>query len=428
MPSNKSLIFLVALFAVSFGLVGTTSPAFAASKEKVLYSFCPSSCTTDGDTPFDTPVIDASGNLYGTAYEGGTNDSGVVWELSPGVGGTWTETVLYNFPNNGGFGPIAGLIFDASGNLYGTTFGGGSAKGGTAFKLTPGKNGWTQQVLHNFGFGKDGWGLSAGLIFDYSSGNLYGTTDEGGINGTGIVFKLMPGANGRWTETVLHNFGRFTGTNTVSDLIFDAAGNLYGTTSLGGGTGCGGGGCGTVFELSPSGNGRWTEKVLHSFNGKNGANPYAVIFDATGNLYGVTYYGGNLGCNPPSGCGVVYELSPGANGKWTEKVLRSFYSKPKYSTSKLVFDGSGNLYGTTAGGGGSGCGGGGCGLVFKLTPEGNGKWAYTWVHSFQEHPEDGNFPKAGLVLESTGNLYGTTYEGGAGIWNTGCGTVFEITP
>ena len=426
MPTETTVIRATAMLAAVLAFLAVPTLTLAAGKEKVLYNFCPTSCKTDGDMPFDTPIFDSAGNLYGTTYEGGANDSGTVFELSPNGEGTWTETTLYSFPNCGGFGALAGLVFDTSGNLFGTTFGCGSANGGTVFELISGAKGWTEKTLHNFGSGKDGWGLSAGVVFD-SSGNLYGTTDEGGANGTGIVFKLTPDGNGQWKETIIHTFAKFQGTNSVSGLILDGSGNLYGTTALGEGTGCGNSGCGAVFELSASGNGQWTYKVLHAFSGKDGANPYAVVFNAAGNLYGTTYYGGNLACNPPSGCGVVYELSPGAGGKWTEKVLRSFYNTPRYSTSQLVFDKSGNLYGTTAGGG-PGCGGGGCGTVFKLTPTGNGAWGYSLVHYFREHPADGNFPRSGVVLDAQGNLYGTTYQGGSGIWNVGCGTIYEITP
>jgi uncharacterized repeat protein (TIGR03803 family) len=413
------------VLAVMTGILLALAPPAFASQEKVLYSFCPTSCTSDGDMPFDAPIFDAAGNLYGTTYEGGKNDSGTVFELSPGAGGTWTETTLFNFPNCEGFGSLAGLTFEASGNLYGTTFGCGSVNGGTVFELSHGSSGWTQRVLHNFGIGHDGWALAAGVILD-SGGNIYGTTDAGGKNDTGIVFELSP-SNGQWTEKILYNFGKFGGTHSVSGLIFDATGNLYGTSASGAGTGCGGSGCGMVFELSPSGNGQWTEKTLHAFNGMDGASPRAVIFDAAGNLYGATYSGGNVGCNPPSGCGVVYELSPGATGTWTETVLRPFYVKPKYSVGKLVFDTKGSLYGTTVGGG-PGCNGVGCGLVFKLTPTESGKWSYSVVHYFRGGRMDGNYPYSGVVFDAAGNLYGTTNQGGSGIWNVGCGTVYEISP
>jgi uncharacterized repeat protein (TIGR03803 family) len=407
-------------------LLAVASPAFA-SHEKVLYSFCPTSCQTDGDFPFSTPIFDAAGNLYGTTYEGGQNDSGTVFELSQGPGGAWTETTLFNFPNCEGFGSLAGLTFDASGNLYGTTFGCGSAKGGTVFELSHGSSGWSYQVLHNFGIGHDGWALGAAVIFD-SAGNIYGTTNEGGQNGSGIVFELSPN-DGQWTEKILYNFGSFGRTNSVSNLITDTAGNLYGTSALGGGAGCGGSGCGIVFELSPSSNGHWTERVLHKFNGVNGANPISgVIFDGAGNLYGTTANGGRAGCNPPVGCGTVFELSPGTAGHWTERVIRFFDANPKNPTGNLVFDTAGNLYGTTSTGGGTGCNGGGCGKVFKLTPAGNGTWTFSTLHIFLDNHKDGNTPYAGLVLDSAGNLYGTTYQGGSGIWNVGCGTVFEITP
>jgi uncharacterized repeat protein (TIGR03803 family) len=180
-----------------------------------------------------------------------------------------------------------------------------------------------------------------------------------------------------------------------------------------------------VFELSPSGNGQWSGKTVHAFNGKNGAGPYAVVFDTVGNLYGTTSSGGNVGCNPPSGCGVVYELCPGMNRTWKETVLRSFYVKPKYPEGKLAFDTKGSLYGTTVGG--VRAVGGGCGRVFKLTPTENGKWSYNVVHHLRGRPNDGSYPYSGVVFDAAGHLYGTTDQGGSGIWNVGCGTVYQIT-
>src|ERR1019366_9536867 len=212
---------------------------------------------------------------------------------------------------------------------------------------------WAQtheQVLHSFGNGTDGANPQAGLIVD-AAGNLYGTTVGGGTYGYGTVFELTPNGSGGWTEKVLYSFCSQAycpdGSEPYAGLIFDAVGNLYGTT-LDGGTNWFGG---TVFELTPAGGGSWTETVLHSFNknGTDGANPYAgLIFDAVGNLYGTTEEGGTYGY------GTVFELTPAAGGVWTEKVLHNFNNNGTDGGTPyagLIFDAARNLYGTTAGGG-----------------------------------------------------------------------------
>ena len=231
------------------------------------------------------------------------------------VTGTWgAEKKLHNFIRNGtdGIYPSAGLIFDTDGNLYGTTYGGGDYYRGTVFEMTPnGSGGWTEKKLHNFGNGTDGANPQDDLIFD-AAGNLYGTTGEGGSNacggpGCGTAFELMSDGGGTWTEKRLHNFGNGTdGVYPYGALIFDADGNLYGTTYGGGSNACTGFGCGVAFEMTPNGSGGWTEKKLHNFgSGTDGANPSAsLIFDAEGNLYGTTTYGGS------HNGGTVFEITP----------------------------------------------------------------------------------------------------------------------
>ncbi len=346
---------------------------------------------------------------------------------SPAMSGGWAEKVLHSFNDNGmdEYYPFAGLISDAAGNLYGTTAAGGTYGGGTVFELTLQAGvGWTEQVLHNFGNGTDGSGPFAGLIFD-AVGNLYGTTEEGGSSGWGIVFELTPTSGGGWTETVLHSF-QHNGTDgyvPVAGLIFDAAGNLYGTTSGGGTYGnCTYFGCGTVFELTPTSGGGWTEQVLHDFgNGTDGAKPSAgVTFDAAGNLYGTTVEGGTYTD------GTVFELTPTAGGGWTEQVLWNFGSGTDGAGpyASLIFDAAGNLYGTTWAGGVYGAG-----TVFELTSTAGGGWTEQVLHSLSGDGTDGANPDAVLTFDAAGNLYSTTYEGGAySCGGPGCGTVFEMMP
>jgi uncharacterized repeat protein (TIGR03803 family) len=220
-----------------------------------------------------------------------------VFKVFPGAGGNWVERVLYNFTSSptDGYGPDAGLSLDASGNLYGTTFaGGGLSDGGIAFELIPTVKGdWTETVIHHFGDGTDGLNPQGTLALD-AAGNLYGTTNWGGASRQGMVFELSPTVGGSWTETVLHDFTGVDGASPeYAGLVFDSAGNLYGTTAAGGdSTNCVSG-CGTVFELTPTGDGSWTESVLHDFSDGDGSTPSAgLILDTRGNLYGTTFSGG----------------------------------------------------------------------------------------------------------------------------------------
>jgi uncharacterized repeat protein (TIGR03803 family) len=439
--SSKSLILPAVILLVIFGFVATTAPAFAASKEKVLYRFCSQSGCIDGDGPGGSVIFDAAGNLYGTAEAGGAQNSGVVFKLTP----EGKETVLYSFcaqtscidgiePTRDGIEPTGSLIFDAAGNLYGVTYEGGAYGGayggGSVFELTPATDGsWTEQLLHSFGSGNDGSQPSAGLILDVA-GNLYGTTIGGGaysgcfstIDGCGTVFELTPGKNGQWTEKVLYNFGQNArdGFGPEGSLVIDDAGNLYGTTIYGGAYSCSGSdGCGTVFELMPGKNGRWKGRVIHSFNGNDGDLPVSnVIFDSAGNLYGTTYEGGYRGW------GTVFKLVPSKNGEWREELLHSFRNQ-KSPDAGVILDPAGNLYGTSFLGGPSGSG-----TVFELTPDANGKWTETVLQKFDK--ADGQWPRGSLTFDSAGNLYGTTGAGGRihdrSCYSQGCGTVFEITP
>jgi uncharacterized repeat protein (TIGR03803 family) len=432
MRSAKSLFFLVAMLTATPGLLTTAVPVFAASSEKVLHEFGKGQ---DGVWPYAGLIFDGAGKLYGTTTEGGTFGAGTVFQLTPGSDGHWIEKVLHNFQNNGkdGYWPFAGLVFDPAGNLYGTTTKGGALGFGTIFQMRPGASGqWSERVLHNFSGGKDGSKPYGSLIFD-AAGNLYGTTSEGGGSGCygvgcGTVF-LLPSSssNSKWILKVLHSF-RDDGTdghNPFAGVIFDAAGNLYGTTAYGPTSGYFNNGPGTVFQLTPGKNGRWIEKVLHTFSGPDGYDPYAgLIIDAADNLYGTTVYGGSSAAD-----GNVFQLTPDGKGKWTESDLYDFCvaryncNDGIYPYASVIRDASGNLYGTTYEGtnSGSDCAAYGCGTVFQLMPA-NGTWTEKILYSF--HGEDGGLPYAGLISDSAGNLYGTTTGGGT----YGNGTVFEITP
>jgi uncharacterized repeat protein (TIGR03803 family) len=346
-----------------------------------------------------------------------------------------TARVIHEFNSTKGGNPIAQLVFDSSGNLYGTAETGGPAKCtsdcGVVFKLYKVTGGWAETVLHSFRGKTDAGSPLAGVVLD-GAGNIYGTTYAGGGTGCGglgcgTVYELSPTSAGGWTYSLVHVFTGTDGEQPVSQLVLDGSGNLYGTTLYGGAYGFG-----EVFELSPSSAG-WTQTELHSFTGgSDGAKPHAgVIRDSSGNLYGTTWTGGGTtGICVPQGCGIVFELS-NSSGAWIETVLHTFSggADGAYSQTALVLDGGGNLYGTTGAGGVSGaCGGEGCGVVFKLSAS-SGEWTEIVLQTFQPGGSGvggpgGANPYAGLTRDSLGNLYGTTHNGGA----QGDGVVFELSP
>ena len=426
-----SLTRFASTVAVVLAFLAITGSAFAARRELVLHTFRVDT-GSDGYYPFGPLIFDVAGNLYGTTSRG-TDSGGTVFELTPGSDGTWTETILNNCsPNCTAGSPFGGVIFDGAGNLYGTTMDGGAYDGGTVFELTPGLGGtWTETILYNFcSVSKcaDGGSPYANLIFD-AAGNLYSTTSIGGARNGGTVFELTPGADGKWREKVLHSFEEpgHTAAGPFGGVVFDSAGNLYGTTWAGGiksnnSNNCdpySKEGCGRVFELMPNADGTWSERTLHRFNGKDGANPQAgVVLDGGGNVYGTTYYGG-AGCNG-EGCGVAFRLTQ-VNGRWTEKVIHDFNvsgADGYFPFAGLTFDAAGNLYGTT-----SYSVPGGAGTVFELTPGADDKWTEIIVHNWGTC-EFGCGPESPVTFDQDGNLYGTTLAGTCGE-NCG-GTVYEI--
>jgi uncharacterized repeat protein (TIGR03803 family) len=411
---RRSLLspFIEVLGVLALALCLAASAA-AGPKYKVLHSFASGK---DGEAPYAPVVVDAKGNVYGTTGGGGAYNYGIAFELTPGHKG-WAESVLYSFgaTQDDGTNPQAGLTLDASGDLYGTTVNGGAYRYGTAFELTSGSNGWAETVLHSFCGSGDGCNPYSNLVFD-GVGNLYGTTYNGWSN-YGVAYELSPGSDG-WTEALLYSFGGGNdGANPFAGLTWDRAGNLYGTTWMGGSYGQG-----TVYQLTFSG-GSWTERVLYSFGASrhDGVSPFAgVIFDKSGNLYGATYVGGPNICFGEHECGIVYKLTPTKHGSWRETKVHDFAAGANgFSPSAVVMDAAGNLYGTTGFGGDPKCY---CGTVFKLTPGAHGKWKYTVLHSFTGGLDGGapNDP----ALDSKGNLYGTTMAGG----KYGYGVVFELTP
>jgi uncharacterized repeat protein (TIGR03803 family) len=290
---------------------------------------------------------------------------------------------------------------------------------GTVFRLTPPATvcrsvscPWTETVLYRFGhLVGDGINPFSSLAFDHG-GNLYGTTNGGGAAQLGTVYELAHAVNG-WNESILYSFNSIaTGYGPEAEVTFDQAGNLYGTTPFGG-QGCSGGGCGLVYKLSQSGSG-WVETVLYQFSGGfDGSQPYGgLIFDTAGNIYGTTVYGGLH--NPG---GTVFELMP-SNGGWNFSSIYSLYGNSG-SVATLALDGAETLYGTATGDPF------GTGSIFQLLNSG-GSWTFTTLHTFDGH--DGVTPYGSVLVDSSGNLFGTASEGGTGACRFGCGVVWQITP
>ncbi len=400
---------------VIFAMLCAMSPGAAATpKYRVLHAFA---ANGDGATLWGSLVLDAKGNAYGTTAGGGVYSHGTVFKLTPHSNGQWTEQLLHSFQNNGSDGtePSSTLVFDGAGNLYGTTPNGGNKSCGygcgVAFELTPSEDGWDETVVYSFPLPSGDCCPYAGMIMD-NAGNLYGTA--------GDPFELSPGSGG-WQPTVLYDF---TCSNRgpcapFAGVIMDPPGNLYGTTERGGAHKAG-----TAYELTPSSDG-WKEQILHSFpsSPSDGQVPGvgALALDASGRVYGTTDQGGANMCGDV-GCGTIFRLAKGASGRWKETILYNFSPNGGGAGgvnpgAGVVLDRAGNLFGTTIDGGT-----GGCGVIYKLAPQAKGKWKYAVLHTFTGY--DGCGPDANLILDSKGNLYGTTPTGGAG----GFGVAFELTP
>ncbi len=395
------------LFALAVG-----APQLVQAQTFVnLHSFTNGS---DGNSPFAGPTMDAAGNIYGVVLYGGDGQDGTAFKLTK-RNGSWTFNTLYTFTGGSdGNGPFANVTIGPDGSVYGTTlFGGGTGCDGegcgTVFKLAPPARfcnrticPWTETVIYRFSDSDTGLSYPyGGVTFDTAS-NLYGTTAAGGTGdcygqGCGTVYKLTP-SGGNWTESVIYNFtGYEDGGFPMATMTMDQAGNLYGTTYYG-----------SVFELVRSG-ASWSEKTLYTFqNGADGGYPQAgVVFDNAGNLYGATTM---VNGNEPSG--VVYKLTPSSGG-WSFSALYT-YKNSGGIYGNVALDKAGNIYGTAITGGiyqG--------GSVFKLTNSG-GIWNLTDLHDLQGI----GWPEGNVLLDASGNLYGTAIGGGQYGW----GAVWEILP
>ena len=440
--SNKGPIYTLnltngaATFVVSTepSIVGTAYPPYPPPTFSVLHTFTGG---VDGGQPWAGMILDPAGNLYGTAAAGGTGSCSYLGATGCGTifqlkrhNSSYTFNPLYSF-HGGPDGEFSArpLTLGPDGTYYGTTTGGGegtcsfygTSGCGVVFNAGPAAQPprtpllqFRENVLYRFTGGSDGGNPFSTVIFD-QAGNMYGTTSSGGTYGFGSVFELSPAGGGAYTETVLYSFaGGNDGANPYDGVVFDTAGNLYGTTLYGGGSMVCQLGCGTVFKLSPAAGGNWTEAVLYRFQGAtDGQYPAAgVAIDSAGHLYGNTNQPGTG--QGGSGGGTVYELTPNGSN-WTYNLLYTVPSNGGFGYGRVVLDSNGSVYEALQGGGAFGYG-----QVLELT---QGSWIYSDLYDFT-NGSDGEEPYGGVTVDSSGNVYGTTLTGGSKRY----GVVWEITP
>jgi uncharacterized repeat protein (TIGR03803 family) len=429
MIARKIGLAVIATVLAAAGLASATSvPARHGYTFKVLHYFdCDPSCLTGADLQSGL-TLDSHGNLYGVAFQGGGNFNcageeqgcGTIFRLSPASHGEWEFTTLIEFDGTDGGYPLTSPIFDASGNLYGTTYVGGEYDYGTVYELSPGTS--NLNTIATFS-GANGIAPLGNIVFD-SAGNLYGVTQDGGTlkcdggDGCGTVYQLSPQGDGTWMQTTLASFPGGKGAFPYAGPVLGADGNLYGSTQQGRLTQYG-----SIYELSPGPDESWMLTTIFRFNGGNGANPeYSLVFDQAGNLYGTATEGGDLNCTT-DGCGTVFRLSPNGDGTWKETTLHVFsVGEGNFPSSSLSMDAAGNLYGTTYAGGDYANCFNGCGTIYRLSPQSNGNWKYTDLFDF-DGPH-GASPEGGLTVDPAGNVFGVT---NLGPTLTG-GTVFELSP
>jgi uncharacterized repeat protein (TIGR03803 family) len=411
--TSRRILFAL---AATFIAIAVGTPAAHAQTFSVLHSFTGGS---DGAFPQDALTVGPPGVLYGTTALGGTLSNGTVFKLNQ-VNSNWFFNSLYQFTGgNDGSKPIGGLTIGPNGALYGTTQLGGAHGDGLVFSLAPPPTRcssivcyWNQTLLYTFTGSPDGFNpWTEKLVFD-SAGNIYGTTGNGGAYGGGTAFQLTPSAGG-YTETVLHSFGHGTdGAYPFGGVVVDAAGNVYGATENGGpGRECDFG-CGTVYQVTPS-NGSWSENILHDFDVVHGYYPNSdMISDASGNLYGTAI--ASLDYND----GVVFKLAPSGSGFTYSFIYQFTTDCEPYGAPTM--DSAGNIFGTCLDGGNGG------GWVYELT-NCSQLCSVIDLHDFTYNGREGSYPWGGPTLDANGNLYGTTVYGGTGFCNGGgCGVVWEI--
>ena len=414
---------LALALAVVFTVAIVAMPAAQAQTFAVIHTFTGGQ---DGSGPYADLTIDAAGNVYGTTSSTGGSGAGTVFRVQYSVG-TWVLNTLYSFSGDDGAFPYGGVTVAPNGTLYSTTSAGGGIRCGdpfgcgTVFQLRPPPTAprtalfpWSETILYRFTGGSDGANPSGNVILD-EAGDIYGVTADGGDANYGVIYELAR-TRGGWTETVLYS-AQSNGDGAVPQggVVFDRSGNLYGVFALNGPYDRG-----AVYELSPSGSG-WTEHTVYDFTGgADGSIPDGqLIIDRSGSLYGTTSSGGR------DAGGTAFEITPD-NGGWSFSTLYGFFCVPWLgpcggSAAKVVMDGAGNLYGTTVYGGAYERG-----SVFKLTPS-SGGWSYKSLHDFTGGSDGGN-PYGGVTIDANGHIYGTTVFGGQTPWPNGHGVVFEITP